>query len=70
MFVVLACNLIFMLFSSFAAYHDFCIGRNGWGIVWSMSAFLAAFLISFGIEDIIMSSKKDKEVENEKQVQE
>ena len=63
MSIVLTFNLIFMLFSSFAAYYDFCVGRNGWGVAWVISAALAAFFISFGIEEMIESSKKDKEDE-------
>lgn len=72
MIAVLTFNLTFLLFSSFAAYHDFCAGRDGWGIAWSVIALFVAFSISFGIEDTIERSKKDKEMEAEdgKQVQE
>ena len=60
MFIVLTFNFMYMLISSFAAYHDFCAGRNCWGVAWSVTALLASFFISFGIEDMIKSSKKDK----------
>ena len=65
MLIALTSNLMFMLFSSFAAYHDFCAGRNGWGIAWCVSASFAAFSISFGIEEMIERVlKRDKEAEN------
>ena len=64
MIVVLAFNFMFMMFSSLAAYHDFCVGRNGWGVAWCATAFLSAVFISFGIEEMIESSKKDKEDEH------